>query len=685
MRKAKSAVMLALVLSLLASSLILAPTLWTTAQAAGFTDVSASASYKNAVDWVQANGLMTGVGNNQFDPDGDLTRAMLATILYRNAGEPSVEGIPGFDDVPSGQWYSEGVLWSAQQGYLVGYGNGNYGPTDLLTRLQLDIVLKRLQGLETEWPENPDTTIATRSDVAEALYETLGVQASSGSYSGSGTEITFSDSAITASGEDGVTIEGTDLSITAAGTYILSGSCSDGSVTVKKGVTGVTLVLNGLALSSLDTAPITCNKSSQVVIEVADGSVNTLSDSEQNNDDLYPDNTNAENAVIKCKDGSQVTLQGGGTLNIVSNGKNGVKSGATTETEGEASLTIREVTLNISASVNDAINAEAALTIESGTITISAADDGIHSDYTLVIGQAGTTGPTILINKSYEGIEAADLTIQSGNITVNATDDGINAADSDLKGYQFSLTIAGGTVLVNAESGDGVDSNGTLTISGGTVEVYSASSGDNQPFDSEGAFTISGGTVLGVGVSGTGVQINGVQPYVVFGASGNMMGIGGGKDGDGRGDGGQFPGIDIAPGADIGTDNGVNNDTGTDFGFGKGQFTGPDGTTRQPGEMPEQPQDPTELGSGTPQDPTELGNGTLQDPTGLGNGMQQPIDGQNASFTAGSEIVIQNTSGETLYSATAVRNASYVIFSSPSLTAGESYVLGSLTSTAIGQ
>lgn len=125
---------------------------------------------------------------------------------------------------------------------------------------------------------------------------------------------------------------------------------------------GVTLILDGLTLTSADTASITCGRSSQVTIEAAAGTVNMLSDSEQNNDDMYPTNENAENAVLKCKDSSQVALCGTGTLTITANGKNGIKSGASTDEDGEASLTIRELTLTIDAPVNDAINAGQLLT-----------------------------------------------------------------------------------------------------------------------------------------------------------------------------------------------------------------------------------------------------------------------------------------------------------------------------------
>ena len=327
-------------------------------------------------------------------------------------------------------------------------------------------------------------------------------QAGTGSYSADAA-FTFTDGAITATGESsGYEIDGTYLTIEASGTYLLSGECSDGSVEVKKGTTGVTLILDGLELESSDTAPISCRKSTEVTILAAEGSVNYLRDSEKNNDGEYPDNENAENAVIKCKDGSQVTLCGTGTLNITANGKNGIKSGATTDEEGEASLTVKELTLNISAPVNDAINAEQLLNIESGTLSIAAGDDAVHSDLTLNIGADGTDGPTISITECCEGLEAAELNILSGDISILSSDDCLNAANSDLGSYDFAMNISGGTVV-----------------------VWTANRADNQPLDADGTLSVTGGTVLAAGGSnGMGISISAEQAFVTFGSSGGMGG-----------------------------------------------------------------------------------------------------------------------------------------------------------------
>ena len=462
-------------------------------------------------------------------------------------------------------------------------------------------------------------------------------------YDSSGaTTFEFTDTGITVS--EGTyadyTIDGTALTLQGAGTYIVSGSCRDGSITVKKGTSDVTLVLNGLTLISADTAPIVCTKSTGVTLVAAAGSVNTLTDAALNNDDNYPDNANAENAVLKCKDGSQVTLTGSGTLNITANGKNGIKSGETTETEGEAWLVIQNLTLNIQALVNDAINAEATLRIPSGQLTIEAADDGIHSDYELTVGAADTTGPVITITDCYEGLEAAVLTIASGQIQIHAQDDCLNAANSDLGNYSFALNISGGSLWMDTESGDGIDSNGTLTISGGTVVVWTANAADNQPLDADGTITVSGGTILAAGGStGMGKNLSASQPYVTFG---------GGMDGQPGGMGGQPGGMNGQPG----------------------------GMGGQPGGMDGQPRNTSDesFGGSADEQPPERPDGQTQQPPDISSG-SMPNASSAVSIAAGNTITVQDASGNTVFSDTAPCRASYVFFSSPELTSGSTYTL----------
>lgn len=108
-----------------------------------FTDVAESSWYYEAVRYVSENGLMNGVSSTVFAPEANLSRAMLAQILYNKAGKPSVTANSTFTDVTSGEWYSDAVTWAAANNIVGGYGNGRFGPNDNITREQLAVMLWR--------------------------------------------------------------------------------------------------------------------------------------------------------------------------------------------------------------------------------------------------------------------------------------------------------------------------------------------------------------------------------------------------------------------------------------------------------------------------------------------------------------------------------------------------------------
>lgn len=111
----------------------------------GFIDVSSNQWYYNAVKWVKDNGVMSGIGNNRFDPQGRLSRAMIAQILYNQSDK---EDMPGkdFTDVKEGSWYYNAVVWCSGNGLVAGYPNGRFGPNDDVTREQLAVMLWRKEG-----------------------------------------------------------------------------------------------------------------------------------------------------------------------------------------------------------------------------------------------------------------------------------------------------------------------------------------------------------------------------------------------------------------------------------------------------------------------------------------------------------------------------------------------------------
>ncbi len=122
--------------------------LGTTAFAEGniYSDVSESDWYADSVATLREKGIMDGVGDNRFDPDGIFTRAQLATVLYRLTDRPAVQGEDEFSDTENGTWYSNAVLWASQNSIVNGYGNGLFGTNDATTQQQLTVMLWRKAG-----------------------------------------------------------------------------------------------------------------------------------------------------------------------------------------------------------------------------------------------------------------------------------------------------------------------------------------------------------------------------------------------------------------------------------------------------------------------------------------------------------------------------------------------------------
>ncbi|MBP5749846.1 MAG: carbohydrate-binding domain-containing protein [Firmicutes bacterium] len=343
-------------------------------------------------------------------------------------------------------------------------------------------------------------------------------------------------------GEEAVTIEYADsetvvmsdenneVTIKEAGTYTVTGTCSDGSIKVKKGTEGVVLILKDLDLTSKTGAALSLNKGTETKI-VIEGTV-TLTDAEDTADeelDTY------DGAAIKAKAGSSTVLTGTGTLVINGNAEHGIKVSGTDADDiadgyGDASFVIDGSLTVVITAAEDGINSGTDLTIRNGNVTVSAGDDGIKADYILNIGEEGTDGPVIDVKKSGEGLEGAVVNITSGTVDVTASDDGINAANSDLTDYAFSINITGGTVNVSAGA-DGLDSNGDINITGGlTTIVKAASNGGEGGLDYQGTANIADGCLVnpyGVtmdsgmgGFGGPGGQMNGTPGQMPDGTTG---------------------------------------------------------------------------------------------------------------------------------------------------------------------
>ena len=557
------------------------------------------------------------------------------------------------------------------------------------------------------------------------------------------TLVTLTDSSATAKGKyTGYEIDGTDVSITAAGTSVFSGDCDNGSITVKKGVTGVTIVLNGLTLTNDDSAAITLNKTAEASLIAAAGTTNTVADTEGSND---------ENAAVKVKSGAALAIGGKGTLTVDGNAKNGIKgaadavitvaegklninaandglscddelnitggtlsitaggdavkaspdTGENPDTTSLGNVTISGGTLTLNAtedgiqadgdltisggtfhvktngghttaltddsasckgfkagktltvtggtvtvdSADDALHAGTDVTISGGTLTLATGDDGVHADNDLVIGTKGassTTTPRINITASYEGLEGTTVTVYSGDIDVVASDDGVNAANSTLgeRSDKYAINIAGGDLYIDAGS-DGLDSNNDINMTGGKVEVYGADAMMDAAIDYDGTFTLSGGTLFGAGMEPSA----GTQAYIAVGETSPSGGMGGGPNGQGGGQGMTPP--DDANGTTDGN----------------------------------RPTPPTDANGSQMTPPDFSGNGGTppEKPSDNGQGGQQggaPANRESAlGIKEGSVITVQDSSGKTLCTATALGSMSSVIFSSADIKEGETYTV----------
>lgn len=120
-----------------------------------FTDLNLQAWYHDGVHYCSEEDLMIGMTATTFEPDIMITRAMIATILYRLEGSPATVNAETFDDVDSLAWHAIPIEWAYANGVVEGYGNGKFGPDDPITREQMAAMLYRYankKGLDVTVP-----------------------------------------------------------------------------------------------------------------------------------------------------------------------------------------------------------------------------------------------------------------------------------------------------------------------------------------------------------------------------------------------------------------------------------------------------------------------------------------------------------------------------------------------------
>ena len=329
---------------------------------------------------------------------------------------------------------------------------------------------------------------------------------------------------------------GEDITITAAGVYVFSGSASEVTILVEAGDEDkIQLVLDGVSITNSDFPCIYVKNAGKVFVTTT-ASENSLSVTGSYTAD---GDTNTD-AVIFSRD--DLVFNGLGTLTISStdngiSGKDDVKiTGGTLiitasahAVEANDSIRIADGTLSLNAgsdglhAADDSDAAAGYVYFCGGALDIQAGDDGIHAA-TIVQIDGGDIGITAV-----EGIEATWVQINGGTISISARDDGINAAKkSSAYTVLFEMNDGTLTIVMRAGDTDAIDSNGSLTIRGGTIDISAQS-----PFDYDGSAQYTGGTIIV-----NGVETNTITNQMLGGMGGGPGGMGGGPGGMGGGPGG---------------------------------------------------------------------------------------------------------------------------------------------------
>lgn len=324
----------------------------------------------------------------------------------------------------------------------------------------------------------------------------------------SATLVVFSDSGVTVTGS-GAAVSGCRVTLSGAGSYVLSGSCADGQVIVDTGDSDkLQLVLNGLSLTCTDHAPLFIRGADKVFVTLADGTQNTLADSASYS--LSEEDGSVDGAVFSRAD---LTFNGGGSLAVTARYHHGIVSkddlvftgGSYTITaaddglQGKDCVKIRDGTFDIDAggdgvkSNNEEDAARGFVYLEGGSLTITAATDGIQAETALRVaaavlqittgggsqnastdssggvrpewgGWGGNNTPSASSEPaSAKGLKSSGaLLIESGTITADSSDDALHS--------NGDVTIRGGTLILSSGD-DGIHADATVAVSGGDLTI----------------------------------------------------------------------------------------------------------------------------------------------------------------------------------------------------------------------
>lgn len=322
----------------------------------------------------------------------------------------------------------------------------------------------------------------------------------------------------TASDDERIVVDGDTVTLTGAGTYLISGILSYGQIRINAADTDkLHLVFQGVSIRSCGSAALYVLNADKVFITLAADTVNTL---QSEGAYLADENANVDAALYSKKD---VSINGTGTLNISSEAGHGVAV--------KADLVMMDGIYQVTGAKH-AISAKNSIRIKSGTYSLSAGTDGLHAENAdnAEKGFIYIAGGTFTVRAASDGIDAAaTLQFIDGVLYVTASGKGVKSSGD--------LLIAGGTLQVNATD-DAVHTNGNCSVTGGELTLVTSDDG----IHADGNLSVHDGTIRVTksyeGLEGKTVDIIGGTIEIV--SSDDGINAAGGKDASGMQPG--FPG-----------------------------------------------------------------------------------------------------------------------------------------------
>lgn len=343
------------------------------------------------------------------------------------------------------------------------------------------------------------------------------------------TQITLSGSSAAVSGS-GADVSGGVVTVTEGGTYVLTGSLTEGRVLVNAPKETVTLVLSGAEITCSYGSPLYIYKAGSVKVYLTEGTENVLTDGAEYTfaDECSSAEDEEPNACLYSK--ADLTIAGPGSLTVNANYKNGVT--------GKDNLTITDASLTVTAK-NHGVNGKDSLTVENAALTVVSGGDAVRStnDKDETLGWILLNNAALDLDAGEDGVQAeTTLTVNGGSYTLRTGggSGGTAEGDTSAKGLKAGsqVTLNAGTFSLDCLD-DAIHSNGSVAITGGSFTI---STGDDGVHADEAA-SVSGGEITisacYEGLEGQTVDISGGEISIT--ASDDGVNAAGGADQSGFG------------------------------------------------------------------------------------------------------------------------------------------------------